>query len=112
MFLDVIFRQEHPPGRTGLSDFTDMGELGITIADEPLDHRLYHFGVLRLRACPCGARRRKLRSARGGPADIHRLVPKIVRTFAGPDAHKSAMTFPPVDRKSEIVLLKLPPKSA
>src|SRR5580658_2719713 len=22
---DVIFRQEHPPGRMGLSDFTDMG---------------------------------------------------------------------------------------
>ena len=44
--------------------------------------------------------------------DIHRLVPRIVRTFARPDAHKSAMTFPPVDRKSEIVLLKLPPKSA
>jgi transposase InsO family protein len=40
---DVIFRQEHPPGRIGLSDFTDMGELGITIAGEPFDHRLYHF---------------------------------------------------------------------
>jgi transposase InsO family protein len=40
---DVIFRQEHPPGRMGLSDFTDMGALGITIAGEPFDHRLYHF---------------------------------------------------------------------
>jgi transposase InsO family protein len=40
---DVIFRQEHPPGRMGLSDFTDMGALGITIAGEPLGHRLYHF---------------------------------------------------------------------
>ena len=29
---DVIFRQEHEPGRMGLSDFTDMGELGVTIA--------------------------------------------------------------------------------
>ena len=29
---DVIFRQEHPPGRLGLSDFTDMGALGVTIA--------------------------------------------------------------------------------
>jgi hypothetical protein len=29
---EVMFRQEHPPGRMGLSDFTDMGELGITIA--------------------------------------------------------------------------------
>ena len=40
---DVIFRQEHPPGRMGLSDFTDMGALGITIAGERLSHRLYHF---------------------------------------------------------------------
>ncbi len=40
---DVIFRQSHVPGRLGLSDFTDMGELGVSIAGEPLDHRLYHF---------------------------------------------------------------------
>ena len=40
---DVIFRQEHPPGRLGLSDFTDMSGLGVTIAGEPFDHRLYHF---------------------------------------------------------------------
>jgi hypothetical protein len=40
---DVIFRQEHPPGRLGLSDFTDMGEHGVNIAGVPLDHRLYHF---------------------------------------------------------------------
>ena len=40
---DVMFRQEHPPGRMGLSDFTDMAVLGVTIAGEPFDHRLYHF---------------------------------------------------------------------
>ncbi len=40
---DVIFRQEHPPGRLGLSDFTDMGDHGIAIAGVLLDHRLYHF---------------------------------------------------------------------
>jgi hypothetical protein len=40
---DVIFRQEHPPGRMGLSDFTDLGALGITIAGERFGHRLYHF---------------------------------------------------------------------
>jgi transposase InsO family protein len=40
---EVMFRQEHPPGRMGLSDFTDMGELGITIAGVTLDHRAYHF---------------------------------------------------------------------
>ena len=40
---EVIFRQDHPPGQQGLSDFTDMAELGICIAGEPLAHRLYHF---------------------------------------------------------------------
>jgi transposase InsO family protein len=40
---DVMFRQEHPPGRLGLSDFTDTSELGITVAGVALDHRLYHF---------------------------------------------------------------------
>jgi hypothetical protein len=40
---DVIFRQEHVPGRLGLSDFTAMGDLGVTIAGETFDHRLYHF---------------------------------------------------------------------
>lgn len=39
----VIFRQVHEPGRMGLSDFTDMAVLGVTIAGERLDHRLYHF---------------------------------------------------------------------
>ena len=40
---DIVFRQEHPPGRVGLSDFTSTGDLGIRIAGVPLDHRLYHF---------------------------------------------------------------------
>jgi len=40
---DVIFRQIHEPGRVGLSDFTDIADLGITIAGVGLDHRLYHF---------------------------------------------------------------------
>ncbi len=40
---EVIFRQVHEPGRMGLSDFTAMGGILITIAGQPLDHRLYHF---------------------------------------------------------------------
>ncbi|MDH3317894.1 MAG: IS21 family transposase [Gammaproteobacteria bacterium] len=40
---DVMFRQEHPPGRLGLSDFTDTSELDVTVAGVPLEHRLYHF---------------------------------------------------------------------
>jgi hypothetical protein len=40
---EVIFRQVQEPGRVGLSDFTDMGDLAITVAGMPLDHRLYHF---------------------------------------------------------------------
>ena len=40
---EVIFRQEHPPGRMGLSDFTEVADLGVTIAGQLLDCRLYHF---------------------------------------------------------------------
>ena len=40
---DVIFRQTHEPGRSGLSDFTDMAALGVTVAGVALEHRLYHF---------------------------------------------------------------------
>src|SRR3979409_2560927 len=36
--LDVIFRQEHEPGRLGLSSV-----LGVTVAGVVLGHRLYHF---------------------------------------------------------------------
>lgn len=40
---EVIFRQVHAPGKMGLSDFTDMAKLGVTVAGQPLEHRLYHF---------------------------------------------------------------------
>jgi len=40
---EVMFRQTHAPGKMGLSDFTAMGKLGVTVSGEPLDHRLYHF---------------------------------------------------------------------
>jgi hypothetical protein len=40
---EVIFRQDHPPGQQGLSDFTDMADLGVRITGEPIVHRLYHF---------------------------------------------------------------------
>ncbi len=43
---EVIFRQVHEPGRMGLSDFTEMKDLGaetVTVAGALLDHRFYHF---------------------------------------------------------------------
>ncbi len=40
---EIIFRQTHEPGRLGLSDFTDMADLQVTVAGKALDHRLYHF---------------------------------------------------------------------
>ena len=43
---EVIFRQTHEPGRMGLSDFTDMAELAVTVAGAPLAHRLYHFRLV------------------------------------------------------------------
>jgi len=40
---EVMFRQVQEPGRQGLSDFTELKELVVTIAGSVLDHRLYHF---------------------------------------------------------------------
>jgi transposase InsO family protein len=41
----VFFAQEHPPGRQGLSDFTDAGDLGVTIGSTPFPHRLYQYAL-------------------------------------------------------------------
>src|SRR5690606_8189501 len=43
---EVIFRQVHAPGRLGLSDFTAMNDLAVTIGGVELDHRLYHFRLV------------------------------------------------------------------
>lgn len=42
---EVYFAQEHPPGRLGLSDFTDGAELGVRVDGAPLAHRLYQFAL-------------------------------------------------------------------
>lgn len=42
---EAFFAQEHPPGRQGLSDFTDASDLGVTIAGMPFAHRLYQFAL-------------------------------------------------------------------
>lgn len=40
---EVFFPQNYAPGHRGLSDFTSMGELRVTIAHAPFAHILYHF---------------------------------------------------------------------
>lgn len=37
---EAMFPQTHAPGRMGLSDFTDLGGLGVRIAGQPLDRVL------------------------------------------------------------------------
>jgi hypothetical protein len=39
----VMFSQTHEIGRQGLSDFTLLKKVSITIAGKPFDHLLYHF---------------------------------------------------------------------
>ena len=55
---DVIFRQEHPPGAQGLSDFTDASELGVTRdafgADLPSSALSLRACPLAVGICPCG----------------------------------------------------------
>ena len=40
---EVMFRQEHFPGKMGISDFTSLKNIGVTIAGKPFKHILYHF---------------------------------------------------------------------
>jgi hypothetical protein len=40
---EVMFRQVHPPGGQGLSDFTQLDGVVITVAGQPFKHLLYHF---------------------------------------------------------------------
>jgi hypothetical protein len=42
---EIYFAQEHPPGRLGLSDFTDGAELGVWLEGQPFAHRLYQFAL-------------------------------------------------------------------
>lgn len=42
---DVIFRQEHPPGLQGISDFTNCNDLNVSIQGQPFLHLLYHFAL-------------------------------------------------------------------
>lgn len=44
--LDVIFRQKHIPGQMGISDYTWMNELNITLAGEEFNHKLYHYRLV------------------------------------------------------------------
>lgn len=40
---EVMFRQLKQPGRLGLSDFTTLKDVEITIKQEPFNHLLYHY---------------------------------------------------------------------
>jgi hypothetical protein len=40
---EVMFRQQQLPGRLGLSDFTELKDIVVTIGGVALSHRLYHF---------------------------------------------------------------------
>jgi len=43
---EVMFLQKQTPGRMGLSDFTTLKKVSITINGEPLKHLLYHFRLI------------------------------------------------------------------
>ncbi len=40
---EVMFKIEHPPGEMGLSDFTHLKGVTITVAGQPFHHLLYHY---------------------------------------------------------------------
>ena len=43
---EIIFRQNHPPGWQGMSDFTHASKLEVTICGKKLEHILYHYRLV------------------------------------------------------------------
>jgi len=43
---EVIFRQRHMPGDMGMSDYTWMNKLNITLAGHEFTHKLYHYRLV------------------------------------------------------------------
>ena len=43
---EVIFNQQHIPGLMGLSDFTQLKDIEVTIGQKPFKHLLYHFRLI------------------------------------------------------------------
>ena len=43
---ELIFRQNHPPGWQGMSDFTNANSLEVTIEGVPFEHLLYHYRLV------------------------------------------------------------------
>jgi hypothetical protein len=43
---EIIFRQNHPPGWQGMSDFTHATNLEVTIQKEKLEHMFYHYRLV------------------------------------------------------------------
>ena len=48
---EIVFRQTHPPGQLGLSDFTDTSGLAVTVAGELLEEN----GILKPHSHPHSA---------------------------------------------------------
>jgi hypothetical protein len=40
---EVMFRQQQPSGHQGLSDFTTLKRIRLTIQGQPFKHLIYHF---------------------------------------------------------------------
>jgi hypothetical protein len=43
---EVMFQQRHSPGDMGISDYTWMNKLNITLANEKFEHKLYHYRLV------------------------------------------------------------------
>ena len=92
----MIFRQAPGPGRMALSDVTDAGALGVTIAGAPLAHRLHHFALaysgrkhaaVVLGGASFAARAEHLQDALralGGAPREHRDLQPVARRAEGP----------------------------
>jgi hypothetical protein len=82
---EIMFKQEHPPGLRGMSDFTKPKAFGVTIQGKPLPHLLYHFRL----ACSRWAYVKVILGGESFPALAQGLQEALRRLGGSPNEHRT-----------------------
>ncbi|MCP4702033.1 MAG: IS21 family transposase [Gammaproteobacteria bacterium] len=82
---EVMFNQTHEPGVLGLSDFTTLKNISITVQGQPFSHILYHFRL----ACSGWCHVKVIHGGESFPALAEGLQNALQRLGGVPREHRS-----------------------
>jgi transposase InsO family protein len=82
---EVMFRQRHEPGHWGISDFTRLKRVSITLGGKPFPHLLYHFRLAYSGWCDV----KVIRGGESYPALAEGLQQALIRLGGVPEEHRT-----------------------